>query len=184
MAERLAAVKEFYAAHADAFLPVTRKIIGGAARYSAVDAFEGIYRLQALKRQAEAEWAKMDVLLIPTTGTIYTIEQVEADPIALNTNLGYYTNFVNLLDLAALALPSPFRRNGLPSGVTLIAPALADGLLWPSGRSTTPGWEPVWARPETRSRRRLKADGRWSLLGHRTRNSPRSSIAIGYCWPD
>jgi allophanate hydrolase len=129
VAERLAAVKEFYAAHADAFLPVTRKIIGGAARFSAVDAFEGIYRLHALKRQAEAEWAKMDVLLTPTTGTIYTIEQVEADPTALNTNLGYYTNFVNLLDLAALALPSPFRRNGLPSGVTLIAPALADGLL-------------------------------------------------------
>ena len=71
----------------------------------------------------------MDVLLTPTTGTIYTIEQVEADPTALNTNLGYYTNFVNLLDLAALALPSQFRRNGLPSGVTLIAPALADGLL-------------------------------------------------------
>jgi allophanate hydrolase len=71
----------------------------------------------------------MDVLLVPTTGTIYTIEQVEADPIAPNNNLGYYTNFVNLLDLAALALPGRFRRNGLPSGVTLIAPALADGLL-------------------------------------------------------
>jgi allophanate hydrolase len=129
VAERLAALKEFHAAHADAFLPVTRRIIEGAARYSAVDAFEGIYRLHALKRRAEAEWAKMDVLLVPTTGTIYTIEQVEADPIALNNNLGYYTNFVNLLDLAALALPGRFRRNGLPSGVTLIAPALADGLL-------------------------------------------------------
>jgi allophanate hydrolase len=129
LAERLAALREFHAAHADAFLPVTRTIIGGAARYSAVDAFEGIYRLQALKRRAEAEWARMDVLLVPTTGTIYTIEQVEADPIALNNNLGYYTNFVNLLDLAALALPGRYRRNGLPTGVTLIAPALADGLL-------------------------------------------------------
>jgi allophanate hydrolase len=133
VAERLAALKEFHAAHADAFLPVTRRIIGGAARYSAVDAFEGIYRLHALKRRAEDEWAKMDVLLVPTTGTIYTIEQVEADPIALNNNLGYYTNFVNLLDLAALALPGRFRRNGLPSSVTLIAPALGDGLLWALG---------------------------------------------------
>ena len=66
---------------------------------------------------------------MPTTGTIYTIEQVEADPIALNTNLGYYTNFVNLMDLCAVALPCAFRQNGVPFGVTLIAPALSDGLL-------------------------------------------------------
>jgi allophanate hydrolase len=129
VAERLAALKAFHAAHADAFLPVTRTIIDGAARFSAVDAFEGIYRLHALKRQAEAEWARMDVLLVPTTGTIYTIDQVEADPIALNNNLGYYTNFVNLLDLAAIALPGGFRRDGLPAGVTLIAPPFSDGLL-------------------------------------------------------
>ena len=102
----------------------------------------------------------MDVLLTPTTGTIYTIEQVEADPTALNTNLGYYTNFVNLLDLAALALPSPFRRNGLPSGVTLIAPALADGLLLALGTEYHARLGARLARPETRSQRRLKDDGR------------------------
>jgi allophanate hydrolase len=71
----------------------------------------------------------MDVLLLPTTGTTYTIAQVEADPVRLNTNLGYYTNFVNLLDLAALAIPAGFRPNGLPFGVTLIGPAQSDRSL-------------------------------------------------------
>jgi allophanate hydrolase len=129
VAERLAALKDFYAAHADQFLPVTRKIIGGASRYSAVEAFEASYKLRALIRQAEAEWSRMDVLLVPTAATIYTIEQVEQDPVALNSNLGYYTNFVNLMDLCALAVPCGFRSNGLPFGATLIAPACSDGLL-------------------------------------------------------
>jgi len=129
VAERLLAIKDFYAAHADALLPVTRKIIGGASKYSAVDAFAALYRLQELKRQAEQQWAKMDVLLVPTTGTVYTLEQVEAEPLQLNTNLGYYTNFVNLMDLCAAALPCGFRKNGVPFGVTLIGPALSDGLL-------------------------------------------------------
>jgi allophanate hydrolase len=129
VAERLAALKDFYAAHADALLPVTRKIVVGATRYSAVQAFEGTYRLQSLKRQAEAEWKRIDVLVVPTAGTIYTLEQVESEPISLNNNLGYYTNFVNLLDLCALAVPCALRRNGLPFGATLIAPAFSDGLL-------------------------------------------------------
>jgi allophanate hydrolase len=129
VAERLAALKTFYNAHADAFLPVTRKIIGGAARYTAVDVFEAFYRLEALKAQAAAEWAKMDLMLVPTTGTIYTLGQVEADPVTLNSNLGYYTNFVNLMDLCAVALPCAFRTSGVPFGITLIAPALSDGLL-------------------------------------------------------
>jgi allophanate hydrolase len=129
VAERLAAIKDFYAAHADAFLPVTRKIIGGASRYSAVDAFEATYRLQELKRQTEAEWERMDVLVVPTAGTTYTLEQVESEPLVLNSNLGYYTNFVNLMDLCALAAPCAFRRNGVPFGATFIAPAFSDGLL-------------------------------------------------------
>lgn len=129
VAERLAALQEFYTAHADAFLPVTRKIIGGAARYSAVDAFKGLYRLEELKRQAAAAWDRMDLLLVPTTGTVYKLEEIEAAPMQLNNNLGYYTNFVNLMDLCAVALPCGFRKNGVPFGVTFIAPALSDGLL-------------------------------------------------------
>jgi allophanate hydrolase len=129
VAERLAALKDFFAAHPEAFHPVTRKILGGAARHSAVDVFQGLYRLQELKRQTAATWSTIDVLLLPTTGTVYTLEQIEFDPIQPNTNLGYYTNFVNLLDLCAVALPCAFRKSGVPFGVTLIAPALADGLL-------------------------------------------------------
>ena len=129
VAERLAALKDFLSTHSDAFLPVTRKIIGGAARYTAVDVFQAMYQLQELKRQAVGEWAKMDVLLVPTTGTVYTLEQIEADPIRLNSHLGYYTNFANLMDLCGLALPCAFRKNGVPFGVTLLAPALSDGML-------------------------------------------------------
>ena len=112
VAERLAAVKELFTRSPESLLPVTRPIIGSAARFSAVDVFEATYRLRALRRRAEAEWERMDVLLLPTTGTIYTLAEVEADPIGLNRNLGYYTNFVNLLDLCALAAAQrlPARR--------------------------------------------------------------------------
>ena len=71
----------------------------------------------------------MDVLMTPTTGTIYTHEEIEADPIGRNTNLGYYTNFVNLLDLAAVAVPAGFRPNGLPFGISLVGPAFSDEAL-------------------------------------------------------
>jgi allophanate hydrolase len=74
-------------------------------------------------------WQRGDVLVVPTTGTIYRCDEIAADPIGPNTNLGYYTNFVNLLDLCAIAVPTGFRADGLPAGVTLIAPAFADSLL-------------------------------------------------------
>ncbi|MFN9457066.1 MAG: carboxyltransferase domain-containing protein, partial [Acidobacteriota bacterium] len=130
VSERLAAISSFVAAQAEAMHPVVRQIIQGASRYSAQDGFEAEYKLAALRRRTEAEWRKMDVMLLPTTGTIYKIAAVEADPIRLNTNLGYYTNFVNLLDLAAVAVPAGFRGNGLPFGVTLMGPAFCEqGLL-------------------------------------------------------
>jgi allophanate hydrolase len=88
-----------------------------------------MYELRSLKQRAAAELEKIDVLAVPTAPTIYTLEQVESEPIKLNTNLGYYTNFVNLLDLAAIAVPAGFRGDGLPSGITLIAPAFREALL-------------------------------------------------------
>ncbi|HEY0008811.1 MAG TPA: allophanate hydrolase [Tepidisphaeraceae bacterium] len=130
VAERLAAIQEFYERNADQFLPVTRAIIGGAENLSAVDAFHGIYQLAALKKEARKQWRHMDVLAVPTAGTIYTIEQVNADPVQLNKNLGYYTNFVNLLDLCALAVPAGFLPSGLPFGITLIAPAGNEATLF------------------------------------------------------
>ena len=98
-----------------------------AERLGAVETYEGIYRLAALARHAEAQWALMDVLLVPTTGTTYRIDEVVADPIRLNGNLGLYTNFANLLDLAAIAVPAGFRDDGLPFGVTVMGRAFGDG---------------------------------------------------------
>ncbi len=129
VAERLAAIGSFMEEHAAEMDPVVRGIIQGASRFSAVDAFRAMYRLQELARAAAAEWVRMDVLALPTTGTIYTHEAIAADPIQLNTNLGYYTNFVNLLDLAAVAIPAGFRTNGLPFGISLIGPAFTDEAL-------------------------------------------------------
>ena len=141
VAERLAAIKTFFQNHATEVEPVVRGIIGGAQKYTAVDTFEADYRLRELRQEAAKEWVRMDVLLLPTTGTIYTHEQIASDPVKLNTNLGYYTNFVNLMDLAAVAVPAGFRANGLPFGISLIGPtftdeallALADQYLSPAG---------------------------------------------------
>ena len=129
LAERLAAIKTFYERSRDEMHPAVREIIGGGARFSATDVFEAQDRLQALKSESAETWQRVDVLVVPTAGTIYRIDQVAADPLRLNSNLGYYTNFVNLLDLAALAVPARFRDDGLPFGITLIAPALQDALL-------------------------------------------------------
>jgi allophanate hydrolase len=130
VAERLAAIGPFLENHAADMNPVVRDIIAGARRFSAVDAFLAEYKLRELRRATEPEWRRIDVLVLPTAGTIYTHEAVSADPVRLNTNLGYYTNFVNLLDLAAIAVPAGFRRNGLPFGISIIGPAFTDrGLL-------------------------------------------------------
>ena len=129
IAERLAGIREFFAAHQQDMHPVTREITAGGTRYSAVEAFEAAYRLQQLKQRAAAEFSAIDVLLVPTAPTIYTLAQVEADPIRLNSNLGCYTNFVNLLDLAAIAVPAGMREDGLPAGITLIAPPFSEPLL-------------------------------------------------------
>ena len=129
VAERYAAVGEFVESHADDVHPVVGSIVRRAAEKSAAEAYRGLYRLEALKRAAAPTWDLVDVMLLPTAGTIYTKDAVEADPIQLNTNLGYYTNFVNLMDLAAVAVPAGFRRDGLPFGVSLIGPAFSDAAL-------------------------------------------------------
>ena len=129
VAERYAAIQSFIASKADEMDPVVRGIISGASGYTATDVFSAEYKLRALRKITEQEWRKMDVLLLPTAGTTYTHEAVAAEPVKLNTNLGYYTNFVNLLDLAAVAIPAGFRPNGLPFGVSLIGPAFTDEAL-------------------------------------------------------
>jgi len=126
VAERLAALGDFLDAHADDVHPVVRGIIAGGARWSAADGFLAQYHLEELRRQTDHVWQDVDLLLLPTTGTTYTLAEVEAEPVKLNSNLGHYTNFVNLLDLAAIALPAGLRPNGLPFGVSLVGPARTD----------------------------------------------------------
>ncbi len=129
VAERYAAIQSFFEARPDVLFPVTRQIIGGASKFSAADTFTALYRLKSLQRKTLPVWDEIDVLLTPTAGTIYTLAEVEADPLRTNSNLGYYTNFMNLLDLAAVAVPAGFQRNGLPFGVTIAAPAFSDAAL-------------------------------------------------------
>lgn len=129
VAERRAAVDDFYQRMPQVIHPVVKSIIDRADDYSAADAFTGRYRLDALTRQAQALLAQADVLVVPTAPCMPTIAQVEADPIRLNARLGYYTNFVNLMDMAALAMPAVARADGLPAGITLIGPAGSDHRL-------------------------------------------------------
>ncbi len=129
VAERYAAIRSFIEKNPTALHPVTRQIIESAKSITAVAAFEAFYKLAALRRKTEAVWTKIDVLLTPTAGTIYTLAEIEADPVRLNGNLGYYTNYVNLLDLCAIAVPAGFLPNGLPWGVSLVAPAGQDERL-------------------------------------------------------
>ncbi len=126
VAERLAAIEPFFDTHAGSFDPVVRGIIAGAKGKSAADAFRGLYRLGALARAAARVWRTIDVMLVPTSPTIFSVAALMVEPVRLNSLLGTYTNFVNLLDYAAIAVPAGFRANGLPAGVTLIGPAFSD----------------------------------------------------------
>ncbi|MCG8391629.1 MAG: allophanate hydrolase, partial [Pseudomonadales bacterium] len=129
VAERFTVTESLLQENPDAVLPVIRDILEPAAGLSAADSFRAQYRLAELKRQSEALLAGVDALLLPTTPGIYTRDAVRNDPITLNSQLGTWTNFVNLLDLCALALPGGFRDDGLPGGFTLIAPAWQDHAL-------------------------------------------------------
>ena len=129
VAERLAAVGDFYTQHKDDMHPVVAGIIGQGTNYNAVDAFNGQYKLAELRRAAETELAGFDFMLVPTTPTMPRIADVEADPVRLNSQLGYYTNFVNFFDMAALSVPAVARTDGLPAGLTLIGAMGSDHML-------------------------------------------------------
>jgi allophanate hydrolase len=134
VAERYAAVGAFIEKNPDKVHPVTREIILGGGKISAADTFRSFYRLAALKRTALDMFSGFDVLMVPTVPAAYTRAQVEADPIALNSNLGTYTNFVNLLDLCGLAVPVSFAGDGTPYGVTFLARSGRDASLASLGR--------------------------------------------------
>ena len=127
--ERYAAIKDFFDAKPDSIFPITKQIINNAKKFSAADTYNAMYQLKALQRDANSVWQNIDVMVTPTAGTVYTILQAQADPIQTNTNLGYYTNFMNLLDMAAIAVPTGHYANGLGFGITISAPAFSDNAL-------------------------------------------------------
>lgn len=129
VAERYLAARRIIETRPDALHPVTREIIAGGARPRATEAFEAFYRLEELRRLAAETFKHLDALLLPTAPTVYTCEQVLADPIRLNSRLGTYTNFVNLLDLCGIAVPAALHADHTPFGVTFLAPGGNDALI-------------------------------------------------------
>ncbi len=126
VAERTAAMAAILADDPDAIDPTVREVVEPGKAMSAVELFNGIYRMAELKRQADLLWDSIDMLAFPTTGTTYRVAELLAAPVALNSALGFYTNFVNLLDMAALSVPAGIRHNATGFGVTLIGPAGTD----------------------------------------------------------
>jgi len=126
LAERFIALEDVLAERPEILHPVTRSIIEKGNQYSALEYFKTQYRVRELRREAELIMEGLDAVMCPTCPTVYTIGEVEADPVTLNSRLGYYTNFMNLMDLAGLAVPCGMRGDGLPHGVTFFAPAFHD----------------------------------------------------------
>jgi allophanate hydrolase len=129
VAERFVAISGFFDQHEADMDPTVAMIISSAKNYSAADAFAASYKLEELRSQTKPAWSNFDFMLLPTAPRAYTIEEIAAAPIERNSHLGQYTNFVNLLDLAAVALPAGMRSDGLPFGVSLIAPAFTETSL-------------------------------------------------------
>lgn len=131
VAERLAAVEGFLDSNAGDFDPVVRGILEGAKGRTAVEAFRGLYRLNALRQQVAPVWQAVDMLMLPTAPTTATLAEMRADPVGRNSQFGLYTNFANLLGYAAIAVPGGFDPSGLPAGVTLVGPGFSDDALAP-----------------------------------------------------
>ena len=135
VAERAIVAKPVLDSAPEALHPVTREIIASGLKPTAMDAFAAFYRLEELRSVADRTFGDVDVLALPTAPTAYTVAQLLSDPIQLNSRLGTYTNFVNLLDLCGLAVPASFTAGGIPFGITLLAPGGRDALLASLGRA-------------------------------------------------
>jgi amidase/allophanate hydrolase len=129
IAERVSAIRNLIDIEQDSLLDVTRNVLRSAAQFSAADAFAAQHRLLRLKREVSLAFEQFDMLVVPTAPRPYTIAEMDADSIKLNTNLGYYSYFANLLDLCAVAVPNGTLANGVAMGVTLLAPAWSDDIL-------------------------------------------------------
>lgn len=129
VAERTVALNEMLETQADAINPVVRGIVENGRKYTACDAYQAEYIRAELSRQINAALAGFDALVVPTSPTLRTQAEMQDEPVLFNSQFGTYTNFTNLADLSALAVPAGFRADGLPAGITLIAPAWHDQAL-------------------------------------------------------
>ena len=126
VAERYGVVRRLLDTDPAALLPITRAIVAAGAQPSALDTFDAYYQLRALQRAIEPVWTRADVLITPTVGASYSRAEIAVEPVRLNSQLGYYTNFVNLLDLCGVAVPAGFQPDGLPFGITVLAPPFCE----------------------------------------------------------
>ena len=165
VAERYLTIRALIASSPESILPVTRQIILAGAHGTAADAFAAFYQLDDLRRVRDHTFRSIDAMVLPTAPTIYSIEQVQADPIALNSRLGTYTNFVNLLDMCGLAVPAAMRPDGTPFGVTLLAPADDDIALAAIGRAFHAATKSAARRARTIRSRAWTKDHRHSRPG-------------------
>ncbi|MGC5050821.1 allophanate hydrolase [Micromonospora sp. DT48] len=129
VAERLAGLDGFLREHPEAVLTVTRRVLETGRRYDAIDAFRGQHRLRELRARVDRLWNEVDLLVVPTVGTTFTLDEIAEDPIGRNMILGRYTQFANLLDLAAVTVPNGFTAAGRPASLTLLGPAFTDTTL-------------------------------------------------------
>jgi len=134
VAERLAAVGDFFTTHRGSIHPVTRRVLETGESHTARDTFEALHCLEALRRLAAQLFTRCDFLLLPTAPALPTVEEALADPLGVNSILGTWTNFLNLLDMAALALPGAPCADGRPFGVSVVGPAGSDAALFEAGR--------------------------------------------------
>jgi allophanate hydrolase len=129
VAERLADLETFFAQHPDDVLPIIRQVIEDGQRFTAVDTFRAVHRLQELRHWTDQLWQRADMLIMPTVPTTFTVEEIAAEPLRRNAVLGRFTQFVNLLDLAAVTVPAGQTADGRPASVTLIGPAFSEPAL-------------------------------------------------------
>ncbi|MEU7753097.1 allophanate hydrolase [Micromonospora sp. NPDC049171] len=180
VAERLVALDGFLRSHPDSVLAVTRAVLETGRRYDAIDAFRGQHRLRELRAQVDELWQDIDVLVVPTVGTTFTLDEIAEDPIGRNAMLGRYTQFANLLDLAAVTVPNGFTSTGRPASLTLLGPAFTDTTLARLAAALTDGGAPtrvVEASPPPAQR---PADLLIAVVGRHLTGESRNGELVGH----
>ena len=170
VAERALATETMLNEQPDAMLPVIHAIVGGGTAPTAMDAFRAQYRLQQLIQDVGPTLAQVDAIVAPTTGTTYTLAAIDADPIGLNSNLGYYNNFMNLMDLSAITVPCGFFSHGSSFGITLFHRAFADKYLLSLAAQLHPALAP-----------QLGATGRANPAFTASGKAPQSLLPVVVC---